>query len=162
MGSKNITRGLAAVLIVVAGVLLALHSATASSGDVIQPGTLASLPAADNVVVEPTNTQAHIGIRQALDAAEAAVGTSDASVDLTARPVLASLTVGASPTMASQYYQRTSWLVTFNRDTYSAGPKGAAVYAKHKLVVAIDAVTGQFVIAYDAGPATLVATPSGQ
>ncbi len=106
-------------------------------------------------------SEAHVSTRVALNAASAAFGLGDSDVDPNARAVPAIVSVGALP--ANQNIK--AWLVTFDKDTYSQGPigPGRPQMVSHKLCVVVDATTGQYAVAFNAGLENVVQgiVPSG-
>jgi hypothetical protein len=97
-------------------------------------------------------SETQVTTRQALNAAEAAFNPTDSDVDPNARAVPAIISVGT----AGLNQNVKAWVVVLNKDTYSHGPAWDPVRVKHKLCVVIDATTGQFRVAYNAGPAQIV------
>jgi len=91
-----------------------------------------------------------VPIRTALNVAEAEFHQTDSDVDPMARAVPALVSIG---TLAIRQNMKV-WLVTFNAEQDSEGPPGSPIWVSHKLCVLVDAITGNFIEGYTAGPET--------
>jgi hypothetical protein len=134
---------------------IVLPTATVTATGITVPGRISALPDASpaKVTLAPLPLdQAQASARHALDAAEAAWGVTDSDVDPNARAMPAVISVGNGGLTQNVK----AWVVTLNHDTYSQGPAWDPVQVKHKLVVVIDATTGKYLMAYNAGPSQIV------
>jgi hypothetical protein len=130
-------------------------TATITATGITVPGDISAIPDAspEKVTLAPLPlNQTQVSARQALDAAEAQWHATDSDVDPNARAVPAVISVGNGGLVQNVK----AWVVTLNHDTESQGPAWDPVRVKHKLVVVIDATTGQYLMAYNAGPSQIL------
>jgi len=115
------------------------------------PGDISAVPAAADTTVAPlTLSETQVPIRTALNVAEAEFHRTDSDVDPLARAVPALVSYGI---MAKNQNMKV-WLVTFNMEIDSEGIIGSTHWAAHKLCVLVDAISGNFKVAYTCGPDT--------
>ncbi|HZS89742.1 MAG TPA: hypothetical protein VFE42_19915 [Chloroflexota bacterium] len=149
--SRNLLAIGLTVTIAVGGIVQAAnHIDVTAATSIDLPGSITGLPAAppETFFAPLALSQTHVSSRQALDAAEAWSGSTDSDVDRSSRAVPAVVSVGQNPL----YHNMKAWVVTINADTVSHGPVGSPKFVSHKLCIVIDALTGHFIMAFNAGP----------
>ena len=157
-----IWRNIVATSVIVASVAAVAHAGLSSTSDVTAPGNIAAIPWAPDTSYAPlTLSETRITSRQALDAAEAWSSSTDSDIDPNARATPAIVTVGQNPAIHAvnpAFDHIKAWVVTINRDPGSLGPLTTIAnpteyvrFVSHKLCIVIDALSGKFIVAYNAG-----------
>lgn len=124
------------------------HPAAHAAIDLGMPGSISSLPQANGVAYGAAVVSPAISARQAIDAAEAEYGLTDAQIDPVARATAVVVNVGASPAEQNMHV----WVVTADTSVAVRGRPGAPAESLPQLCILIDAFTGKYIMAYGAGP----------